>query len=160
MCDLVSPRVRRPGVLPAALTALGILAVLLVLGLLRTGLTSLNPSTAPALPGPGGVSDWLLAALGGPVVTVLGVFFTIWLIAPIVSGLRPIQVILRALLAALVGGVLLFLVSLLGLATATGGPDMLSALLSTLGVVVRIAPVVVLGGVLLWVWSRSRSASG
>ncbi len=100
----------------------------------------------------------------------IGVFLCFWQIAPIAANLRLAHVVTRALLAATAGTVLLFVFGLVYLfvlwllATAGAfdggglfevtpvGPSVLGVLFRSLGVLIGVIPVVVLGAVLLWGW--------
>jgi hypothetical protein len=159
----IAKALQRPGALPALLTAVGILGFLLVQGFLVSLFAALN------LTGQTGSADtvgvlWarqLGESLAGPVPIALGVFVTFWQIAPIAPGLRLAHVVTRALLAATIGAVLLWLASfiwfaLLAVTLGSGvfglGALALSLLWSSLSTLVTVIPVVVLGAVLLWGW--------
>lgn len=173
MSDHLARALRRPGVLPALLAALGILAALVVLGFLQATFTALSVVVQGPLGSEFFGEIWasqLAAALAGPVPIAIGVFLCFWQIAPIAPGLRLAHVVTRAVLAALAGALLLFVLGLLfgfllwllslagafdggglsGVLPLTASPLVL--LFRSLGVLVSVLPVVVLGAVLLWGW--------
>ena len=173
MTDDLARALQRPGVVPAFVTALGILVGLVALGFLQATFGALSTVTAAGVGGEFFAQIWaaqLAVALTGPVPIAIGVFVCFWQVAPIAPSLRLAHVVTRALLAALAGAVLLFVLGLalafglwlLGLAGAfdQGGlssvtPFMESPLVllfRTLGVLVGVLPLVVLGAVLLWGW--------
>jgi hypothetical protein len=111
----------------------------------------------------------------------VGVFVTFAVIAPIAEGLRLRQVVLRSLLATAVGGAIMFVIAiLLGLLFygrfATGmfgasfpgfmldGSSLVSIFINAVGSVaqalVSVAPIVVLAGILQWMWCGRRSSVG
>jgi hypothetical protein len=153
---------KRPGALPAFLTAVGILAFLLVQGFLLSLFEALN------MIGQMGSADivgilWarqLGQSLAGPLPFALGVFVAFWQVAPIAPVLRLAHVVTRALLAALLGAVVLWMLSFLWFSvTAVSGQGFsglgglaLALLWSSLSALVAALPAVVLGAVLLWGW--------
>ena len=136
-----------------------------------------------------GSGGWPLAVLGQAAVTYLpfaiGVFLSLWLIAPVASDLRLFHVLTRSLLAAGIGAVLAIIVSvvaaLFGAFSYSAafssnvfgnvGYD-LSGALSRMGFALGNGltlfatglPIVVLACVLLWIWlerhPRGHSVSG
>jgi hypothetical protein len=101
------------------------------------------------------------------VVFAVGVFLALRFLSPITAGLPLLTVILRSFLTVVAGAVLVFIAVLLaGVVNALGGllgtqtgfqPDVaLRALGSGIwaggGYVVSASPVVILAGVLLWIW--------
>lgn len=151
---------RRPGVGPALVTALGILVALVVLGFLTATLGALS-TTVQADLGPaffaaiwGSQLGW---ALAGPLPIAAGVFVCFWQVAPIAPTLRLAHVVTRALLAGLAGVLLLFVLGLLvsfvaGLLVGEPAVPVLPVLFQSLATFVQVLPVLVLGAVLLWGW--------
>jgi len=165
MTDDLARAVRRPGALPALLTALGILLVLVVLGFLGATLTTLATTVQAELPAEFFAQLWvsqLAWALAGPVPIAIGAFLCFWQIAPIAPNLRLAHVVTRAVLAGLAGTVLLFVLGLvfaftlwlLSLAGVSRGVslDVLPLLFQSLATFLQVLPVLVLGAVLLWGW--------
>lgn len=173
MTDDLARALRRPGALPPFLTALGIFAALLVLGFLGATLTALSTTVQADLPPQFFGQIWaaqLAWALAGPLPIALGAFLCFWQIAPIAGNLRLAHVVTRAVLAGLAGTALLFVLGLLfgflfwllslagivregdlfGSAGAAG--SVLPLLFQSLGMLLHVLPVLVLGAVLLWGW--------
>ncbi|MEO5535291.1 MAG: hypothetical protein ABIR17_09195 [Pseudolysinimonas sp.] len=161
---------KRRGALPALMTAVGIFVALIVLGFLGATFSSLAVIADPVVDGRFFGSIWstqLVGSLAGPLPIALGVFLCFWQIAPIAASLRLGHVVTRAVLAATVGALLLFVVtlayalavwgievagSMLG-STDTSGPTSPAVLaFRSLSVLVNVLPVVVLGAILLWGW--------
>lgn len=164
----------RRGVLAAAGVAGGVLAMVVVQELLgsiaSTALASVNQVLPPLY------FDTLWS--GSIVFVVLvqlpmavGVFFCLWLIAPIAAELRLAHVITRAILASGVGATLTTVVTAVREATgmfsrvgslfsnsfpALPVDGILQAVLQGLqhGIfaLLHIAPLVILAGILLWLW--------
>ena len=170
--DLVKA-IQRPGARPAFLTALGIFVALVVLGFLGGTFSALSVTAQTEFPAGFVLQIWaaqLVWGLAGPLPIALGAFVCFWQIAPIAPNLRLAHVVTRALLAGLVGTLLLFLASLtfafviwvLSIARVLGpgnyfgvsdsGIGVLSLLFQSLGTFVQVLPVLVLGAVLLWGW--------
>lgn len=163
---------RRPGVRPALITAAGIFAALIVIGALSSTLGSLGLLVSGYSDGSDFGILWaaqLAGSVTGPLPIAIGVFLCFWQIAPIAANLRLAHVVTRSLLAALVGGLVLFVLTvayllLLWLFTATTlfgtGDPLVGSLPGPIGMVffqslatvVTEVPVVVLGGILLWGW--------
>ena len=165
--------IQRPGALPPFLTALGIFAVLVVLGFLGTTLGTLSTTVQADLPAEFFLQAWatqLVWGLAGPLPIALGAFVCFWQIAPIAPNLRLAHVVTRAVLAGLAGTLLLFLLGLLfgfllwvlslgGLVDdgdffGDDGPGeaLLPLLFRSLATFLQVLPVLVLGAVLLWGW--------
>jgi hypothetical protein len=165
----VAKALQRPGALPALLTSLGVFGFLLVQNvayrLIRSGRDAFYDNQ---LPGPDFGSIWateLALALGIPLVFAIGVFLCLWQVAPIAANLRLAHVVTRAALAAALGAacvwVLRFLVGLVYVATtpelrrdvaeSLGGVTF-DAFMDSLGNLVGLLPLVVLGAVFLWGW--------
>jgi hypothetical protein len=159
----IAKALQRPGALPALLTAAGILGFLLAQGFLVSLFAALNHVGQTGSADTVGVlwARQLGQALAGRVPIAFGVFIAFWQIAPIAPVLRLAHVVTRALLAATIGAVLLWLLSFLwfGLLSVTLGGGFfglgelaLGLLFSSLSTLVTLIPVVVLGAVLLWGW--------
>lgn len=166
--------VRRRGAPLAAATAIGIGVILLVQRLLGS-LIAAGAAAATTI----GV-DLLDAFASVPAYSsvvilpvVLGVFLSLWLLAPIAAELRLFHVVMRSVLAIGTGFALAFIVSaVLGVARAFsfGGPmfgasfpmptvyldgipsSLLFALTSALSGFITVVPLGVLAGVLAWYW--------
>ncbi|HEU4808032.1 MAG TPA: hypothetical protein VFT01_07195 [Homoserinimonas sp.] len=116
---------------------------------------------------------WLTIAFGILILLAFaaGVGVSLWRFAPVTRELAPTAVVVRGLLAAAVGGVVVFVVQLgfemIGPMSGAGPlfghafpwPDLGStvqavsmALQAAIGALVRQAPVVVLVVVLIWIW--------
>jgi len=169
----IAKALQRPGALPAFLTALGILAALIVQGFLTATFVSLSVIADSSLDSDFFGQLWagqLVGSLAGPVPITIGLFLCFWQVAPIAANLRLAHVVTRALLAATAGMALLFVLGLIYLfvlwllslggafdgggleRVAPIGPSVLGVLFRSLGVLVGVIPVVVLGAVLLWGW--------
>jgi hypothetical protein len=162
MSETVARVIRRRGVVPALLTAVGILAYLVVSDFLSAVISS------ALFVGTGASADlgalWVasaVATISSRLPFALGVFLAFWQIAPIAASLRLAHVVTRAVLAAVVGAVLSFAVAvavLLLRALVAGdlvgatGSSVLGLVGTTLGLVLTLAPLVVLGAILLWGW--------
>ena len=165
--------IQRPGALPALLTALGILVALIVLGFLGATFSSLSVLAENRIDDDFFGQIWaaqLAAALAGPAPIAIGVFLCFWQIAPIAPNLRLAHVVTRALLAALAGALLLFVLgvalslflwvlALTGVVDGGGLYDVMPVPFSPIGLLFRslatlvgVVPLVVLGAVLLWGW--------
>ncbi len=162
MSEAVARVVRRRGALPAFLTALGILAYLVLeafLSALVRWAWLLDESTGSSL-----LALWSGSGVSTLITSLpfaIGVFLAFWQVAPISPSLRLGHVVTRALLAVVVGAALSFAVSLvarLGQYLLEGdlfgalASDVLPLLASAFGLLLRLAPLVVLGAVLLWGW--------
>ena len=169
----IAKALRRPGALPALVTALGVLVALVVLGFLGATFSSLSVLAENDIDAEFFGQIWagqLAGALSGPVPIAIGVFLCFWQIAPIAANLRLAHVVTRSLLAAAAGALLLFVLGLaftlflwffgmLGVFDGGGLYDLMPVpaspiglLFRTLSVLVGVVPLVVLGGVLLWGW--------
>ena len=118
-----------------------------------------------------GVPGIQLLTVALDLVFAVGVFFSLWLIAPIAAGLRLSRVLLNAFIASAVGSalaaILAFIVAFFASArgTALMAPFNFGALASTVATVVGTlgnyliftTPLVLLAGVLLWLWLKARS---
>lgn len=176
MSDAMRTALRRRGAVPALLAATGVLAALLVQGVL---LGLINTMTLAGMPGAPSSLGYLWAgqlqgALTNALPLAVGVLLSLWLLAPIVPELRLVHVVLRALLATAVGALLVvavavivgFLGSLAGLNFFSASfPDLAGPLRSSWFAVLQgvtgafrafvvNSPIVVLAAVLLWGWPR------
>jgi hypothetical protein len=164
---------RRRGALVAVVTSLGLYALFLVQGLLQALVWQLISTEATS------TANYLSVALTSALMTslpfVIGVFLSLWLIAPIGADLHIMHVVMRSGLAAGVGATVVFVVtaiiavfSRIALAGTLFGnsfpspsydanslPQELGYLLEgALSGFIAQAPVVVLAGVFLWIWLR------
>lgn len=169
----VAKALERPGALPPLLTALGILAALVVLGFLSATLSALSLTSQAGYPAEFFAQIWvaqLAWALAGPLPIALGAFLCFWQIAPIAPQLRLAHVLSRAVLAGLAGTLLLFLLGLFfgflvwllslgglleraeAFGSGAGGIGVLPVLFQSLATFLQVLPVLMLGAVLLWGW--------
>lgn len=166
----------RRGVLAATVAALIVLGVQIVLQLLNAMLWS----GLIVAQGQGNASNVFLANVWnlalGSLPFVIGVFLSLWLLAPVAAELHIGHVITRSLLAVLMGAVVIFLVqfstgllgqvsdsqglvfgwasAVFGSVVSSFGSALSNAVLSALGTAISMIPLTVLAGVLLWVWLR------
>ena len=171
MSETITKAMRRPGVFPAFVAALGVFVALLVIGFLQALFSTLSLLASASVGQTFVGSLWfaqLTSSLTGPLPFAIGVFLCLWQVAPIAPTLRLAHVVTRSILAALVGAVLMWIVfwviHVIGDAASTApefqgaivfgrlGPDALDALFQALGVAVGYLPVAVLAGILLWGW--------
>jgi hypothetical protein len=163
--------VRQHGFLVAFVSAAVVLAVLIVQTLASVLISQLDFLDSGSSQG---IQWW---AYYGPQLAMvalpfaIGVLLSLWFIAPIATELHVAHVITRSLLAAAVGAVLAllvtFVVSLVGLLSGGGlmsnlmltrfsGETILSIVRSAVSTGARefvsSAPLVILVGVLLWIW--------
>lgn len=167
----------RRGATPAAITAAGVFAAMLLGGVLTALLSSVS-STSLALGFDAGYlgsvwSEQLRLSLVTLLPFAVGVFLSLWQLAPIGPELRLAHVVTRALLAAAIGAAcVIVVVVLLGALGAVvglpgaiwGGPSTLGTAVESLGfrvldgvlgalrTLVAEATTVVLACVLLWGW--------
>jgi hypothetical protein len=160
--------IQRPGALPALLTSLGVFGFLLAQNVAyRLIRAAREAALGDGFPGADLGSIWvteLAVALGIPLFFAIGVFLCLWQVAPIAGGLRLAHVVTRSMLAAALGAacawVFRFFGELIYVATTPAlrtQPDLLGgvafdALMDSLGTLVGLLPLVVLGAVLLWGW--------
>ena len=171
MSETITKAMKRPGVLPAFLAALGVFVALLVIGFLQALFSTLSVLASASVAQTFVGSLWfaqLTSSLTGPLPFAIGVFLCLWQVAPIAPSLRLAHVVTRSILAALVGAALMWIVfwviQLISDAAGTApefqgaivfgklGPDALDALFQALGVTAGYLPVAVLAGILLWGW--------
>ncbi|MGV8969101.1 MAG: hypothetical protein ACOH1J_01485 [Microbacteriaceae bacterium] len=173
---------------PALVAALGVLAVLVVQEVFTSVVNAVVASSALSSRSPDGVYDvnqaeyvvLIFAQLGSYLATsvlpfALGVYFSLWIVAPIAAGLTLRLVVIRSIVAASVGAALVAVVrviagavrgienmtSVFGQAFPWSTIDIAelqfqagSILTGALFQLLEIAPLVVLAGVLLWLWMR------
>jgi hypothetical protein len=170
MSQTITKAITRPGIVPAFLAGVGVFVVLLVIGFVQALFSTLS-LVASASAGQDFVGSlWtaqLVNSLTGPLPFAVGVFLCFWQVAPIAPVLRLAHVVTRSILAALLGGAVMWLVFLI--AQVIGdissapfsfhvsvfgrlGPDALDALFRALAVTTGYLPVAVLAGILLWGW--------
>lgn len=176
------------GRVPALVTAVGVLAVLLAQDVLSSLVGYFQASSSLSLQAAQaesnglydlnvGFSPWptLEGILRFVLPFALGVFLSLWVIAPVSHELTPRFVLTRAGLATLAGAVLVIIANVLfavfgafsptgslsGNSFPTPGFDgsylvqgMIAALAAGLNAVISKAPLVLLAGVLLWLWLR------
>ena len=176
------------GRVPALVTAVGVLAVLLAQDVLSSLVGYFQASSYLSLQAAQaesnglydlnvGFSPWptLEGILRFVLPFALGVFLSLWVIAPVSHELTLRFVLTRAGLATLVGAVLVIIAnvlfavfgafsptgSLFGNSFPTPGFDgsylvqgLIAALAAGLNAVISKAPLVLLAGVLLWLWLR------
>lgn len=170
MTSLAHRVVRQHGFLVALVSALVVLAVSLIQNVLNAligQLTFLGSSDVPAWQWWAGYATQF-ATVAVPLS--VGVFLSFWFIAPIGPELHVVHVITRSVLAAAVGGILIFVVMLAtnGFSLVTNGlmgqirlpADAGERVLQALGFsaatagqqFLSVAPLVILVGVLLRLW--------
>ena len=168
----------RRGVLAAAIAALIILGTYVVQRLLSSllyaGVMISQGSVDELFPG------FLLGTVLGVLPFVIGVFLSLWLLAPVAAELHIAHVITRSLLAAACGAVVVFVVTLLeslfsnydesagqvfgwafGLfstVSSSAGWAFSNALFGALNLAISLAPITILACVLLWIWLRAHLA--
>jgi hypothetical protein len=163
---------RTRGRLPALVTAALIAALVLVQSVLGSFFGWVGSTLYQGVSfGPAGFSD-----LVGPQFTqvseqfarvtlpfAVGVFVSLWLIAPLAEQLTLRFVITRGLLASAAGAVLVFVVSLFVDVVTTiryvfdlrgFGHSGVIAVGTAIDVFIFTTPIVILGAVLLWLWLR------
>jgi hypothetical protein len=171
MSETITKAMKRPGVVPALLTGLGVFIVLLAIGFVQALFSTLSVVATSSI-----ASDYigqlwfgqLVSSLTGPLPFAVGVFLCLWQVAPIAPALRLAHVVTRSILAALLGGVVMWLVYWVVQVIADAasfapefqgsivfgklGPDAIEALFRALAVTAGYLPVAVLAGILLWGW--------
>ena len=180
--ETLSPRLvelaRRRGRIPALVTALAIVGYLVAQSLLGSLLTFLRFGTDPGAFGPDPFALSALGDLGFHVLPVgIGVFLSLWAIAPVSHELRLPYVLTRGGLATAAGIIVEFVVRVLRdlvLAFQQGQGDLFGAafpfpvfdgawfvdavigsLMGALIGFVALVPLVLLAVVLLWLWLRA-----
>ncbi len=176
MTSMATRVVKQRGVVVALLTAAIVFAVLTVQSLLSLFATEVTSGIIGGGFFAFGSHLWgsyAISGLGSIVVLSGGVFLALWIIAPIAAELRLFHVVTRSILAAGVGAVLVFLFALLvaflgGFGFSGGfssnllanlnfnGSSVVSTLAFSVSTTIQTfssaAPVVVLAGVVLWIW--------
>jgi hypothetical protein len=171
MTETLTKAIKRPGAVPAFLAGLGVFATLLLIGFVRTLLSTAYAVTAASAGADYVGAIWsqrLQESLSGLLPFAAGVFLCFWQIAPIAPVLRLAHVVTRSLLAAVVGAAVMWLaymvvevvVEVANTPFATPaveviqrlGPDALQALFRALAVTAGYLPVAALAGILLWGW--------
>jgi len=171
MTETITKAIKRPGVVPAFLTALGVFAALLLIEFLKTLFSTLSVIAASSLAGDYVGQVWfglLVGSITGPLPIAIGIFLCFWQIAPIAPTLRLAHVVTRSILAALVGGAVIWIATLAVQAvvevsntpfvtpasTVIGklGSDLVLGLFGALTLTVQYLPITVLAGILLWGW--------
>jgi len=171
MTETITKAMKRPGVVPAFVAALGVFVALLLIGFVQGVFSTLSAITNASIPQGYLGQIWfgqVLSSLTGPLPFTVGVFVCLWQVAPIAPKLRLAHVVTRSILAALLGAAVMWVVlwalqvtvDVAGLAPefrgsaalAKLGPDALVALFHALAVTTGYLPVTVLAGILLWGW--------
>src|SRR4051794_18719433 len=171
MTEAITKAMKRPGMAPAFLAGLGVFATLLVTSVVQALLSTLWAATSGSAPADYFSQVWsqhLQESLSGRLPFAIGVFLCFWQVAPIAPVLRLAHVVTRSILAALVGGAVMWLVLMViqlvaavvripfstPALTVLGelGPDALQAMFQALSSILAWLPVVALSGILLWGW--------
>lgn len=176
MSTLAHRMARQHGVVVALVTALAVLVLLLAQDFLSAVFSSLG-NAASNLTSPVSPAYWF-GTVGQQLALqyvpfAVGLFLSFWFIAPIGAALRLFHVVTRSLLAATVGAAAVIVVQVttglylafqgpLGSMTGFSGRDALHnvvwGILTGALDFVRWVPVVVLAGVLLWIWLERHPA--
>ncbi len=123
---------------------------------------------------------YLWGLILGVLPFAIGVFLSLWLLAPVAAELHIAHVITRSLLAVAGGAVIVFLVQLVGMlfqsfdrsaglvfgwasgffSTLSSNADWAfsNSLYVALSTAINLIPLTVLAGVLLWIWLRAHPA--
>lgn len=168
MASTAAKVIRKRGALTALITALGVAAALLITWVLQLVFGLVGRDPLPPTDLLAGMQQNLLSHV---LPVTIGVFLSLWIIAPVAAQLRLGHVISRAILAAGIGGTLLFLVgaveaTLAVLSTTPPaaqpgtynvdlggiGGAVLSYLSTAMVQFVALLPIVVLAGILEWIW--------
>lgn len=171
MTETLTKAMKRPGAVPAFLAGLGVFVTLLLIGFVQALLSTVYAVAAESAGADyvGAVwGDRLQHSLSGLLPFAVGVFLCFWQVAPIAPVLRLAHVVTRSILAALVGGAVIWLVNVLfqlvvevartSFTTPAVqvldelGPDALRSLVNALAATAGYLPVTVLAGILLWGW--------
>jgi len=171
MSETVTKAMKRPGVVPAALTGLGVLVALLAIGFVQSVFGALGLAATASIDASYLGQIWagqLANSASGPLPFAVGLFLCLWQVAPIAPVLRLAHVVTRSLLAALAGAgvmwiayvIIQLVVDVTNTPFATPaaavlgklGPDAVEALFRALAVTAGYLPVAVLAGILLWGW--------
>jgi hypothetical protein len=165
----IAKALQRPGALPALLTSLGVFAFLLAQNIVYRVIGGARDAFyGGGLGGPDFGSIWateVALAFGVPLFFAVGVFLSLWQVAPVAGGLRLAHVVTRAALAAAIGAAFVwvarFILGVIVVATtaelrrdlaARVGGVSFDALMDALSTFVGLLPLVVLAAVFLWGW--------
>ncbi|TQL47784.1 hypothetical protein FB562_0854 [Homoserinimonas aerilata] len=173
--------VKRRGALAAAVIAVGVLAVIVVQGVLRGVTSTLFSLGMPDLGYVGTIwSDVTTSVALVEFPFAIGVFLCLWLVAPVAAELRLAHVITRSVLAAGAGAVLVLVVQgfqalVVGIWVGGGlfgasfpfsgfsgsdiGYRLGFAMQTAVGSFIDLVPLVVLAGVFLWMWLERHPVS-
>ncbi|WP_294179960.1 hypothetical protein [uncultured Schumannella sp.] len=177
MSESMRRALQRRGALQALLVAAGVFAALLAQGLALGFIGSVSLVGVPGQTGDSLVYLWtgqLQGSVLGALPLSIGVFFSLWQLAPIVPELRLAHVLTRGALATAIGMLLIIAVVVVGqvagaLAGATffgnsfpdlGGPfraawfSILQGVTGAFRSFVLDVPIVLLATVLLWGWQQ------
>jgi hypothetical protein len=170
MSDIGRRVVHQRGIVVALITSALILVVLIVqreLGILLSILGAVATGSLISPSDYGWSALFTVQAVTLDLAFAVGVLLSLWLIAPIAAELRLFHVFTRSLLAAAVGAALLAVVEIaisiygafsgpLMAMTSFSGPRALQGVLFGIAdagrYFVSSAPLVILAGVLLWIW--------
>jgi hypothetical protein len=171
MSETITKAIKRPGFVPAFLAGLGVFAVLLAIGFVQGLFSTLSLVAAASIAQDYVGQIWfgqLVSSLTGPLPFAVGVFLSLWQVAPIAPALRLAHVVTRSSLAALLGGAVMWVVFWVaqliadvvsfapefqgGILFGKLGPDAIQAAFRALSVTAGYLPVAVLAGILLWGW--------
>jgi len=171
MSETITKAMKRPGVVPAALTGLGVFVALLAIGFVQALFSTLNPVASASIAQNYVGQIWfgqLVSSLTGPLPFAVGVVLCLWQVAPIAPKLRLAHVVTRSILAALTGAAVMWIVFWVvqlvadvasfapefraGIVFGKLGPDAIEALFRSLSVTAGYLSVAVLAGILLWGW--------
>lgn len=174
--------VRRRGAMPALVTALGVGLYLVLgasIGQWQVVVTATDPNHTGLFFGPWDIwGGFVLHLLTTVLPVVLGFFVSFWLVAPIAEVLQVRHVIARSILATGIAVTLSFVVgSVVAVVMASMSPWMATdgfalpvevlspvpiilgeQLREALALLLRILPLGVLAGVLLWLWRQKHPA--
>lgn len=172
----------RRGVLAAAAAALIVLGTQIVLQLLSTlvAVATFISNQQDQYLSSVAFPSYLYSLILDSLPFVIGVFLSLWLLAPVAAELRLAHVITRSLLGVAAGALVVFLVYLIGgllgqisssegmvfgwaaaafgSLVATFGSALNYALYRALSTSIAMIPLTVLAGVLLWLWLREHPA--
>ena len=171
MSETITKAMKRPGVVPASLAALGVFVALLVIGFLQALFSTLSVIATASIAQDFAGQVWfgqLVTSLTGPLPFAVGVFLCLWQVAPIAPALRLAHVVTRSILAALLGAAVMWIVLWITQVIVDAssfapefqgavvfgklGPDALEALFRALAITAGYLPIAVLAGILLWGW--------
>ncbi len=161
MSDLHEQPSRRPQTGPVLVTALGVLAILAIQQLLGRLVDFLGAeATADVV---GSVALSLAQQIGlADLPFALGALLVLRLVAPVAPTTRIGSAIVRGLLAAIGGGIVVLIVELVVAFLVQHGGEMEvpHLIAGAVGTIVQRAPIVVLAAVLLWIWLQRHPLPG